>query len=166
KILKHFCPESPEVLNFYRGNIVLDENGEAIVELPDYFSSININYSYHLTPIGNSAPNLYVKEEIKDNKFVIGGGKSGMKVSWEVYAERNDLYMQKHPNSKTAVKEKSKSEKGKYINPTFYGKSDEYRIYGAKKKIINSNERITNNLKLINPDNSRKNNNVKIEMKR
>ncbi len=45
KNLKHFCAESPEVLNIYRGNIILNTQGEATVQLPEYFDEININFS-------------------------------------------------------------------------------------------------------------------------
>lgn len=98
--LKHFCLESPEVLNVYRGNATLDTNGEAIVNLPEYFSSININFSYNLTSIGAAAPELHIKNEVKGNSFSIAGGKPGSKVSWTLYAERNDKYIQDHPDSK------------------------------------------------------------------
>ncbi|NVO03102.1 MAG: hypothetical protein HXX09_10435 [Bacteroidetes bacterium] len=98
--LKHFCLESPEVLNVYRGNAILDANGEAIITLPEYFSSININFSYNLTSIGTSAPELHIKDEVKGNAFSVAGGKPNSKISWTVYAERNDKYIQEHPDSK------------------------------------------------------------------
>ena len=34
--------------------------------------------------------NLFVKQEIADNRFVIGGGVPGGKVCWEIKAQRND----------------------------------------------------------------------------
>jgi hypothetical protein len=98
--LKHFCIESPEVLNVYRGNVIIDNNGEALIILPDYFKSININFSYNLTSIGVAAPDLHVKNEVTENTFTIAGGKPGSKVSWTLYAERNDKYIQEHPESK------------------------------------------------------------------
>ncbi|QQR95181.1 MAG: hypothetical protein IPJ93_16000 [Bacteroidota bacterium] len=73
KFLKHFSIESNEVLNYYRGNVVLDANGEATIQLPSYFNSINnSNYNYNLTPIGAPAQ-LYVKSEVTGNNFVIAG---------------------------------------------------------------------------------------------
>ena len=98
--LKHFCLESPEVLNVYRGNVILDAKGKAVIQLPEYFDSININFSYNLTSIGTAAPDLHVAEEVKGNSFSIAGGKPGSKVSWTLYAERNDKYLQEHPESK------------------------------------------------------------------
>ncbi len=99
KYLVHHALESNEVLNVYRGTVVLDENGEAVVQLPDYFKEININFSYQLTPVGAPMPNLYIKREINGNTFVIGGGKPGYKVSWTVYAQRYDEYIRNHPES-------------------------------------------------------------------
>ncbi len=129
KFLKHFSIESNEVLNVYRGNVVLDGNGQAIVELPNYFHLINRNFSYTLTPIGEYAP-LYVLQEIDENgKFVIAGGKPGQKVSWYVYAERNDPYLQKYPKKREAEVEKPDRMKGKYLHPELFGQPKEKGIF-------------------------------------
>lgn len=126
KLLKHYCMESPEVLNLYRGNIVLDQNGEAVVALPEYFESVNTNFSYNLTPIG-AAVNLYIKEKINNGQFVIAGGNPNMEVSWTVYAERNDAYLQTYPNAKAV--EVEKRQKGKYIHPELYGQPEENSMF-------------------------------------
>lgn len=126
KMLKHYCMESPEVLNLYRGNIILDQNGEAVVTLPDYFESINTNFSYNLTPIG-AAVNLYIKEKINNGQFKIAGGNPNMEVSWTVYAERNDKYVQKYPNAKAV--EVEKRQKGTYIHPELYGQPKEKSMF-------------------------------------
>ncbi|MDQ3051870.1 MAG: hypothetical protein M3Q95_13355 [Bacteroidota bacterium] len=129
KILKHFSMESPEVLNVYRGNVVLNSAGEAIVTLPDYFESINnTNYSYHITPIGAPAQ-LYVKQEIANKEFVIAGGTNGMKVSWIVYAERNDPYLQQNPDEREVIVNKTGTEAGKYVSPVLYGQPKESGLY-------------------------------------
>jgi len=123
KFLKHFCIESNEVLNMYRGTVILNDQGEAIVELPAYFSTININFSYQLTPVGASMPNLYVKSEIgANNTFVLSGGAANAKVSWTVYTERNDKVMQNNPDMKNSEPLKTGKYKGKYCNPEFFGK--------------------------------------------
>jgi hypothetical protein len=123
----HYALESPEVLNVYRGNVVLNQNGEAIIELPNYFNVININFSYHLTPIGSNA-DLYVKKEIVGNTFEIAGGKPGQKVSWIVYAERNDKYLQMYPNSKMVEMPKGDNA-GKYLIPELYNQPKEKGIF-------------------------------------
>jgi hypothetical protein len=98
KYLRHFSIESDEVLNVYRGTVVFDANGQAVVTLPHYFHDINKNISYQLTPVGAYMP-LFVLEKVnKSNQFVIAGGIAGKEVSWAVYAERNDLYLQKKSN--------------------------------------------------------------------
>ncbi|MDP4266147.1 MAG: hypothetical protein Q8880_01770 [Bacteroidota bacterium] len=148
KFLKHASVESNEILNMYRGNVTLDSNGEAVVKLPDYFSGININYSYNLTPIGGFF-NVCVKEEIKDNKFVIAGTKPGMKVSWTVYAERNDLYMQKYPESKNMEPFKSANEKGKYSRPELYNQPKEKGIFYTPEIGKKENNLKNNQLELI-----------------
>lgn len=121
KFLIHYCIESNEILNMYRGTATFDSNGEAEITLPDYFSDININYSYQLTPIGKSMPNLYIKREISGNSFTIAGGEAGAKVSWTVYSERNDLYMRNNPELKNPEPFKTGRYKGKYVHPTLYG---------------------------------------------
>jgi hypothetical protein len=128
KYLKHFAIESDEVLNLYRGTIQLDASGEATVTLPSYFSLINKDFSYQLTSIGVASPNLYVSKEIADGKFAIAGGKPGQKVSWTVYADRNDPYVQQHPENIQVEVEKREGEKGKYLKPEHYGKPQSLRM--------------------------------------
>ena len=128
KFLRHFSIESDEVLNLYRGTTIFDVNGEAIIELPDYFNNINRNVSYQLTPVGAYMP-LFIKEKANgNNQFVVGGGISGKEVSWSVYAERNDLYLQKNPQQRMAELEKRPQEKGKYLIPELYDSGPEKRI--------------------------------------
>ena len=121
KTLQHSCLEGPEVLNVYSGSVTLDENGEAIVNLPDYFEAINKDYRYQLTAIGGAAPSLHIAEEIADNTFKVGGGVAGMKISWEVMGVRNDPYFRDNPYQ--VVKEKTAAQKGKYFYPQGYGQS-------------------------------------------
>lgn len=122
KYLKHFSIESDQVLNVYRGNITLDANGEAVATLPHYFQAININFSYQLTAVGTPAPGVYVKEEITTgNTFKISGGNPGQKISWVVYAERNDPYLQQHPEKRATEVDKRENLKGTYTHPQLYG---------------------------------------------
>jgi len=154
KFLVHFCVESPEVLNLYRGTITLNAQGEAEVKLPNYFESINTNYSYNLTPVGASAPELYIKEEIKNGIFIIAGGKPNMKVSWVVYAERNDLYLQNNPQLRNNEPDKTDKYKDKYVFPEYYNQP-------KSKGILYNN--INNNVLLQRPINKNtKNQNINI----
>ncbi|MEO0099746.1 MAG: hypothetical protein ABIL04_02000 [candidate division WOR-3 bacterium] len=88
KILNHYFIEGPEMLNIYRGSVVLDASGRAEVRLPDYFSALNRNPHIQLTGVGSS--DVYVAEDIKGNVFVIGG-KPRTKVYWLVTGERQDI---------------------------------------------------------------------------
>ena len=71
----------------YRGSVVIDENGKAEVQLPDYFDALNKNPMIQLTGIGSS--DIYVAEKVHDNRFVIGG-KPNTEVYWTATGERKD----------------------------------------------------------------------------
>ena len=134
KYLKHFAIESSEVLNMYRGTIELNSDGEAVVQLPDYFHSININFSYNLTPIGSFA-NLYIKTEIDSKgRFVISGGNANQKISWYVYAERNDKYFQANPEKRDVEELKKPMYVGKYDDPDAWGMPKEMGTFYQPKK--------------------------------
>ena len=139
KYLKHYSIESNEVLNMYRGTVSFDSNGEVEVTMPDYFDAINANFSYQLTPIGGFAQ-LFIKEKLSNGKFVIAGGQAGMEVSWTVYAERNDPYMQQHPESKQVEVEKEEWNQGKYLQPDLYNKSDDLKIVKPLETGINKED--------------------------
>lgn len=119
KFLVHYAIESPEPYLIYRGTVVLDGTGSAVVELPHYFDDINTDPQYQLTPIGAPAPMLHIASEVSDNEFVISGGVPGMKVSWTVTATRNDLWVQQNPP--VVEREKPVAARGKYLHPELYG---------------------------------------------
>ncbi|MBU0491375.1 MAG: hypothetical protein KKA73_19505 [Chloroflexi bacterium] len=124
--LNHSFVESPERMNVYSGNVVLDTNGEAVVELPDYFEALNQDFRYQLTPIGAPAPNLYVAEEIAGNRFKIAGGPAGLKVSWQVTGVRQDPWAQANP---LLVEEpKPAEERGSYAHPEVYDQPDSVNV--------------------------------------
>ncbi len=126
KYLYHSFVESPDVMNLYNGITVLDAEGKAAVELPDYFEALNRDFRYQLTPIGAPGPNLYIAEEVINNSFRIAGGKPGMKVSWTVTGVRQDAYMKAHP---MVVEENKKPEdRGKYLQPELFGHTREMGI--------------------------------------
>lgn len=133
KMLKHFSVESNEVLNIYRGTVVCDENGEAFIQLPDYYDLINIEPSYQLTPIGAYAP-VYIKDELSKGSFSIAGAEPGMKVSWTLTSVRNDPYLQKFPEKREVVIDKTERTKGKYFMPHLYGASKDKKITTSPEK--------------------------------
>ncbi|MBS1721695.1 MAG: hypothetical protein JSS66_01680 [Armatimonadetes bacterium] len=130
KVLYHYCTESPEPQNTYRGRVRLDSNGSAIIRLPDYFEAINKDPDYALTPVGDAMPNLHVSAEVRHNAFGIAGGMPGGTVSWHVTATRNDKWVQAH-GAPTEV-EKSAAERGRYISPELYGAAKETGLGYAK----------------------------------
>ncbi len=87
KILNHYFVESPEMVNVYRGTVVLDAKGRAVVSLPDYFSALNETPMIQLT--GVKSNDVWVEEEVAQNTFVIAG-KPGIKVFWTVTGARKD----------------------------------------------------------------------------
>lgn len=127
KMLKHFSVESNEVLNLYRGVVQLDGTGQAVVELPDYFDLINTNVSYQLTAIG-TPQQPYVLSEVVGNTFEVAGAPN-TKVSWTVYADRNDLYLQQNPEERLDVITKLGERQGKYISPELYGMPESSAMY-------------------------------------
>ena len=126
KTLKHYSIESNEVLNLYRGNASLDANGLATVELPEYFDAINKNFSYQLTPIG-TPEQPYIAKEINGNSFTIAG-RPNTKFSWVVYANRNDLHVQRNKATIVDELDKPANRKGKYYTPEYYGQPKEKGI--------------------------------------
>lgn len=119
KYLSHSFVESPDMTNIYHGVVVLDAEGSAIVEMPDYFEALNRDFRYQLTAIGASMPNLYIASEISSNRFVIAGGVPSAKVSWEVMGVRQDPSAIAHPI--VVEEEKPEQHKGKYLDPGAYG---------------------------------------------
>ena len=122
--LNHYCTESPEPLNTYSGNVVLDDDGSARVYLPEWFEMINRDFRYQLTAIGGAAPNLHIASEIEGNSFSIAGGDSGMKISWRVEAVRSDRYVQTY--GAPVEVEKPASARGTYLHPELYGYPQEW----------------------------------------
>jgi hypothetical protein len=117
--LSHSFVESPDMMNVYNGNVVLDGNGQAWVDLPDYFEALNREFRYQLTCLGGFAP-VYIAREIENNRFQIAGGLPGLKVSWQVTGVRQDPYAIAHPI--IVEEEKAPDDQGYYLNPEVYGK--------------------------------------------
>ncbi|MDD5581041.1 MAG: hypothetical protein PHY16_17450 [Methylobacter sp.] len=126
KYLTHTVVESSDMKNVYDGVVSVDANGEASVELPEWFEALNRDFRYQLTAIGAPGPNLYIAQEVSHNQFKIGGGAAGMKVSWQVTGIRKDNWAEAHRNA--VEQEKPTDERGLYLHPELYGESEERRI--------------------------------------
>jgi hypothetical protein len=131
KYLYHSFVESPDMMNIYNGNAVLDKHGRAWIELPEWFEVLNREFRYQLTAIGAPGPNLYIAQEIEGNRFKIAGGKPGMRVSWQVTGVRQDPYAEAH---RIKVEEdKPSDERGYYLHPKEYSQPEEKGIQYAHK---------------------------------
>jgi len=123
KYLYHSFVESPDMMNIYNGNVVLDAHGSAEIVLPDWFETLNRDFRYQLTAVGAPGPNLFVAEKIQGNHFRIAGGAPGMEVSWQVTGIRHDPYAEAH-RIQVEV-QKPADERGKYLYPDLYGQPTE-----------------------------------------
>jgi hypothetical protein len=130
KYLYHSFVESPDMMNIYNGNAVLDDRGEAVVQLPEWFETLNRDFRYSLTPIGAPAM-LYVAEEVSGNRFKIAGGRPGGKVSWQITGIRHDAYANAH---RTPVEQdKPEKERGFYLHPELFGASEQQGVLWARR---------------------------------
>jgi hypothetical protein len=116
--LVHACIESDAMRNLYDGVVVLDEHGEATIELPAWFEALNGDFRYQLTCIGGHAP-VYVAREIEDGAFALAGGSPGLKVSWQVTGIRIDPAA--HAADFQVIKPKAEEDRGTYLCPEGYG---------------------------------------------
>ena len=129
KYLYHSFVESPDMKNIYDGVVVLDAQGEATVQLPDWFEALNRDFRYQLTAIGGPGPNLYISSEINNNQFRIAGGSKGMKVSWMVTGIRHDAWANAH---RIPVEvDKKPEERGFYEHPELFGQPENKSIINA-----------------------------------
>ncbi len=118
KFLYHSSVESPDMMNIYDGNITTDANGNAKVELPSYFESLNKDFRYQLTCIGTFAQAIVAKK-IENNIFYIKTDKPNVEVSWMVTGIRHDAVAEKYRIVPEVAK--TENEKGKYLIPEAYG---------------------------------------------
>ncbi len=130
KYLYHASVESSEMVNIYTGNVVLDESGAGVVQLPAWFEALNTDFRYQLTAVGGPGPGLYVAQEIQNHSFQIAGGTPGLKVSWQVTGVRQDAYARTNPL--VVEVEKSERERGYYIHPQLFGQPPTQSIEWAQ----------------------------------
>ena len=129
KYLYHSFVESPDMMNIYNGVAILDASGEAVIQMPEWFGSLNRDFRYQLTCIGGFAP-VYIAEELANNQFKIGGGRDGMKISWQITGVRQDAWANAH---RIPVEEmKNDRERGFYLAPQLFGASAEKSIAWAR----------------------------------
>lgn len=125
RYLLHSFVESPDMMNIYNGNIVTGKDGFATVELPDWFDTLNRDFRYQLTVIGQFAQAI-VSQKVEGNRFEIRTSLPQVEVSWQLTGIRQDAWAQTH---RIPVElDKSPQERGKYLHPEAFGQPDEKRI--------------------------------------
>jgi trimeric autotransporter adhesin len=129
KYLVHASVESSEMMNIYTGNITTDSEGQAMVQLPEWFEALNTDFRYQLTVIGQFAQAI-VTREMKNNQFEIGTSVPNVKVSWQVTGVRQDAYAKANPLR--VEEEKDARLRGFYIHPELYGAPAEKQIEWAR----------------------------------
>jgi len=133
KYLQHSFVESPDMMNVYNGNVILDASGQATVTLPEWFEALNRDFRYQLTSIGSQA-NPYIATEVTDHAFKIAGGAPNGKVSWQVTGIRQDPWANAH---RIPVEQpKPDKERGTYLHPEEYNQPDSM---GLSAKTLNEN---------------------------
>ena len=79
----------------YVGTAVTDDDGVAVIELPEYFDALNRDARIQLTPVGQLAL-VGAEGEEGGNRFAIRSDKPGVTVSWLVTATRQDPWAEAH----------------------------------------------------------------------
>ena len=102
------------MMNVYNGNVTTDADGNAVVDLPDYFEALNRDFRYQLTVIGQFAQAI-VAEEVGNSRFSIRTDRPEVRVSWQVTGIRQDAWANSHrPDVEEA---KPEYERGRYLAP-------------------------------------------------
>jgi hypothetical protein len=129
KYLVHASVESSEMMNIYTGNVTTDSQGQATVQLPEWFEVLNTDFRYQLTVIGQFAQAI-VAREIENNQFEVRTSAPNVKVSWQVTGVRQDAYAKANPL--VVEQEKEERLRGYYIHPDLYGAPPEKQIEWAR----------------------------------
>jgi hypothetical protein len=117
------------MMNIYTGNITTDSQGQAMVQLPEWFEALNADFRYQLTVIGQFAQAI-VAHEIENNRFEIRTNAPNVKVPWQVTGVRQDSYAKAHPL--VVEQQKDARLRGFYIHPDLFGAPAERQIEWAR----------------------------------
>ena len=129
KYLSHSFVESPDMKNIYDGTVTTDAQGNAAVDLPDWFEALNRDFRYQLTVIGQFAQAI-VAGKIQNNRFTIKTDKPNVEVSWQVTGIRQDAWANAHRIP--LEEEKNSRERGHFIHPELYGAPEEKSVEWAR----------------------------------
>jgi trimeric autotransporter adhesin len=127
--LSHSSVESPDTMNIYNSNVVTDANGDAVVPLPEWFETLNGDFRYQLTTIGQPAQ-AWIAPKIANHSFTIKTDKPNVEISWQVTGVRQDAWANAHRIPIEAPK--LGHEVGHYLHPELYGAPEEASIAWAR----------------------------------
>ncbi len=131
KYLYHSFVESPDIMNIYNGNVVTDDKGYAVVELPEWFEALNRDFRYQLTVIDTADSDDFVLakvvSELHDNEFTLRTSAPHTKVSWQVTGIRQDPWAER--NRIPVEEDKLPDDQGKYLHPELYGQPAEMGVH-------------------------------------
>jgi hypothetical protein len=125
KYLYHSFVESPDMMNIYNGNVTTNASGQAEVELPEWFETLNRDFRYQLTVIGQFAQAI-VAGKVANHQFVIKTDKPDVEVSWQVTGIRQDAFANAHRIP--VESEKAPADHGHYLYPELVGAPETARI--------------------------------------
>ncbi len=128
KYLYHSFVESPDMMNIYNGNVVTNATGDAVVTLPDWFETLNRDFRYQLTVLGQFAQAV-VGSEVSNHQFAIKTDKPNVKVSWQVTGIRQDAWANAHRIPVEVMK--PEKERGFYRHPELYNAPAEKSVAWA-----------------------------------
>jgi hypothetical protein len=129
KYLYHSFVESPDMKNIYDGRVTTDAQGDSEVDLPEWFETLNRDFRYQLTVIGQFAQAI-VSGEIANGRFSIKTDKPNVKVSWQVTGIRQDAWANAHRIP--VEEEKPEQERGFYLHPELYSAAEEKGVLWAR----------------------------------
>jgi hypothetical protein len=110
------------MMNIYNGNVVTSASGTATVTLPEWFETLNRDFRYQLTAVGQPSQ-AWVASKIANGQFVIKTEKPGVEVSWQVTGVRQDAWANAHRIPLEV--EKSANDRGHYLHPELFGRGGE-----------------------------------------
>jgi hypothetical protein len=133
KYLYHSFVESPDMMNIYNGNATTDEQGSAVVQLPEWFETLNRDFRYQLTVIGQFSQ-AFVASKVANHQFAIKTDKPNVEVSWQVTGIRQDAWANAHRIPVEVLK--AERDRGLYLHPELFGAPAEKNIGLARHPMI------------------------------
>jgi hypothetical protein len=125
KYLYHSFVESPDMMNIYNGNATTDASGSAVVTLPEWFETLNRDFRYQLTVMGQFSQAI-VASKVANHQFTIKTDKPNVEVSWQVTGIRQDAWANAHRIPVEVAK--APADRGLYLHPELFGATEQKSI--------------------------------------